>query len=98
MPHASRPFRLGTSDGFTCQGHGLDRMSTRGPGGEVPPWTRVIKECFLEEEEKLEPGELSWFACNSFYAGISRVFMICAPFNSQTCYCLEDKLHDYPAP
>lgn len=44
----------------------------------------------------LEHGELSWFAWGSFYTGISRVIIICAPFNSQMYCCLEDKLYGYP--
>lgn len=47
---------------------------------EQSVWTRVNKECFLEEEELELPVEydehMSWFAWASLYVGISGIIIL----------------------
>lgn len=50
----------------------------------------------MEFELPLEHGDLFWFARDSFYTGISSAIIICAPFNSQTYYYLEDQFCGFP--
>lgn len=50
----------------------------------------------MEFELPLEHGDLFWFARDSFHTGISSAIIICAPFNSQTYYYLEDRVCGFP--
>lgn len=73
-----------------------------GQGAGQSMWTIAIKEYFLEEEEELD-CLLSIVSCPSWPGTVSTLvfpvsLLFMFFFNSQTDYCLEDKLYSYLTP